>query len=176
MASHVALLHSIVLSPGRRVVMAELRAMVERLGFGNPRTLVSTGNLVFDADAVVDAGEIKAVLEAGFRRHFGRPVDILVRSADDWRRLAAGNPFAASDGRHVTVRVMRAPLQQAAFERLCAVAAPGLRLALVDGDPWIDFSGAPDETRLAGHLTTKKLGIGTLRNANTVNGLCAMLD
>ena len=176
MASHVALLHSIVLSPGRRVVMAELRAMAEALGFGNVRTLVSTGNLVFDADAAVDAGEIEAALEAGFRRHFGRPVDILVRSADDWRRLAAGNPFPTSDARHVTVRVMRAPLPQAAFERLCAVAAPGLRLALVDGDPWIDFSGAPDETRLAGHLTTKKLGIGTLRNANTINGLCAMLD
>ncbi|MCF3639787.1 DUF1697 domain-containing protein [Rhizobium sp. TRM95111] len=182
MASHVALLHSIVLSPGRRVVMAELRAMAEALGFSNPRTLVSTGNLVFDADADADAngdcgavGEIEAALEAGFRRHFGRPVDSLVRSADDWRRLAAGNPFATSDAGHVTVRVMRAPLPQAAFERLCAVAAPGLRLALVDGDPWIDFSGAPDETRLAGHLTTKKLGIGTLRNANTVNGLCAML-
>ena len=181
MASHVALLHSIVLSPGRRVVMAELRAMVERLGFGNARTLVSTGNLVFDANANASAGgdtvgEIEAALEAGFWRHFGRPVDMLVRSADDWRRLAAGNPFATSDGRHVTVRVMRAPLPQAAFERLCAVAAPGLRLALVDGDPWIDFSGAPDETRLAGHLTTKRLGIGTLRNANTVKGLCAMLD
>ena len=179
MASHVALLHSIVLSPGRRVVMAELRAMAEALGFSNARTLVSTGNLVFDANASAGGGaadEIESALEAGFRRHFGRPVDILVRRADDWRRLAAGNPFATSDGRHVTVRVMRAPLPQAAFERLCAVAAPGLRLALVDGDPWIDFSGAPDETRIAGHLTTKKLGIGTLRNANTINGLCAMLD
>ena len=60
MASHVALLHSIVLSPGRRVVMAELRTMAEALGFGNARTLVSTGNLVFDADAAVDAGEIEA--------------------------------------------------------------------------------------------------------------------
>ena len=29
--------------------------------------------------------------------------------------------------------------------------------------------------QLLAHLTTKKLGIGTLRNANTVNGLRALL-
>ena len=60
----------------------------------------------------------------------------------------------------------------AKLERL---ATPEIHLALVDGDLWIDFSGKPNETRLLSHLTTKKLGIGTLRNANTINGLAAML-
>lgn len=174
MTSHVALLHSIVLGPGRRVVMAELKAMAERLGFANPRTLVATGNLVFDAQAAA-LSTLENRLEAAFRDTFGKHVDIILRRADAWKRLAAGNPFPGNDGANVCVRVMREPLGPAALEKLQKLAAPELRLALVDGDLWIDFRGKPSETKLLSHLTTKKLGIGTLRNANTVNGLAAML-
>jgi putative membrane protein insertion efficiency factor len=48
MTTYVALLHSIVLAPGRRVVMSDLRDMASSLGYQNPRTLVSTGNIVFE--------------------------------------------------------------------------------------------------------------------------------
>lgn len=178
MTSHVALLHSIVLGPGRRVVMADLKAMAGTLGFCNPRTLVATGNLLFDADdAPLAAHENR--LEAAFRDTFGKHVDIILRRADAWKRLAAQNPFSgllpADAGANVCVRVMREPLGPEALEKLTRLAAPELRLALVDGDLWIDFSGKPSETKLLSHLTTKKLGIGTLRNANTVNGIAAML-
>ena len=47
--------------------------------------------------------------------------------------------------------------------------------AVVGGDLWIDFQGKPSESRLLSVLTTKRLGIGTTRNANTVNGLAKML-
>ena len=174
MQTYVALLHSIVLSPGRRVVMADLRAMAEGLGFRDPRTLVATGNLIFEADeAPLDGLEVR--LEAAFREKFGKPVDIILRSADAFRRLAAGNPFADGNGPDVGIRVMRAPLRADVLPMLERYAAPEIRLALVEGDLWIDFSGKPSETKLLSHLTTKKLGIGTLRNANTINGLAAML-
>ncbi len=51
METYVALLHSIVLSPGKRVVMADLKAMAEGLGLRNARTLAATGNLVFEGAA-----------------------------------------------------------------------------------------------------------------------------
>lgn len=174
MTRFVALLHSIVVGPGRRVGMADLRAVAERLGYGHVRTLVSTGNFIFDAETR-DVRQVETALEAAFEQRFGKHADIIARTGEGWKRLAAGNPFPQGEGSNVTVRVMRAPLAPAALEALRPFAAPELRLALVNGDLWIDFSGKPSETRLASHLTTKKLGIGTLRNANTVNGLCAML-
>ena len=175
MTVYVALLHSIVLAPGRRVVMSELRAMAEGLGFHNARTLVSTGNLVFEAQSEPVA-VIEAQLEEGFRAHYGKHVNIIVRDASSWRRLASQNPFPDSDGSVAVVRVMRQPLTATHLETLEKIAPPELRLALIDGDLWIDFAGKPSETRLLSHLTAKKLGVGTLRNANTVNGLTAMLD
>ena len=174
MEIYVALLHSIVLGPGRRVIMADLKAMAKDLGFRNARTLVATGNLVFEAKKE-PLDRIEARLEAAFRDRFGKHVDIIARTAGGWRRLAAGNPFPEGKRTDVVVRVMREPLDEKALARLESYAEPGIRLALEGGDLWIDFAGKPSEAKLLSHLTTKKLGIGTLRNVNTVNGLAAML-
>lgn len=174
MTTYVALLHSILLGPGKRLVMADLKAMASELGFANPRTWVATGNLIFEGeDAPLTA--VEGRLETGFRARFGKPVDIILRTAPGWLRLAAQNPFPDGNGSRVGIRVMRAPLGPDTLAKLETIAAPGMGLALRDGDLWIDFAGEPSEARLLSHLTTKKLGIGTLRNANTVKALAAML-
>ncbi|KQV81554.1 DUF1697 domain-containing protein [Rhizobium sp. Root1220] len=174
MAAYVALLHSIVLAPGRRVVMSDLRDMAEKVGYRNPRTLVSTGNIVFDtADAPL--GEIEAKLESAFRSTFGKPVDIIVRRGTDWLNLAAANPFRDGEGSQVILRVMRRPLDPSALDTLKTYAAPNQRLAITHGDLWIDFAGKPSEWKLLSALTTKRMGVGTLRNWNTVRGLAEMI-
>lgn len=174
MTTYVALLHSIVLGPGKRVVMADLKAMAAALGFGNPRTWVATGNLIFEGDDA-PLTEIEDRLEATFRARFGKHVDIILRTAQGWRRLAAQNPFPEGNGSDIGIRVMRKPLGPETLSTLGRIAAPDIRLVLADGDLWIDFAGEPSEAKLLSHLTTKKLGVGTLRNANTVNALAAML-
>lgn len=175
MTTYVALLHSIVLGPGKRLVMADLKAMAAELGFGDPRTWVATGNLIFESDDAPLAA-IESRLEAAFRARFGKHVDIILRTAQDWRRLAAQNPFPHGNGADIGIRVMRKPLGPDALVMLGRIATPDIVLALADGDLWIDFSAKPSETKLLSHLTTRKLGVGTLRNANTVNALAAMLD
>jgi uncharacterized protein (DUF1697 family) len=175
MTTYVALLHSIVLAPGRRVVMADLKAMASGLGFANPRTWVATGNLIFEGEEAPLAA-IEERLEAGFRDRFGKPVDIILRTAPAWKRIAAQSPFPEKNGAEIGIRVMRQPLGPEVLPGLQAFATPSMTLALVDGDLWIDFAGEPSEARLLSHLTTRKLGIGTLRNANTVKALAAMLD
>lgn len=174
MTTYVALLHSIVLAPGKRLVMADLKAMAEALDYREARTLVATGNLIFEADDAPLAA-IETRLEAAFRDRFGKHVDIILRTAEAWKHLAAQNPFPEGNGQDVGIRVMRKPLGMDVLPRLEALATPDIKLAVVAGDLWIDFSGKPSETRLLSHLTTRKLGIGTLRNANTVNGLARML-
>ncbi|MDL2402138.1 DUF1697 domain-containing protein [Rhizobium mayense] len=173
MKTYVALLHSIVLGAGRRVVMSDLRAMAEELGFSNTRTLVATGNLVFEAEEQPVA-EIEALLEARFAAAFGKSVDIIGRDAEAWLKLAAGNPFKDEKDSEVIVRVMRERLAPSVIAMLDRKRSTE-RMAIVDGDLWIDFGGKASETRLLSALTTKRLGVGTLRNWNTVRGLAEMI-
>ncbi len=173
MITHVALLHSIVLGGGRRVVMADLRGMAEELGYRNCRTLVSTGNLVFETDRL-PIGDIERALETAFEKRFGKHVDIIARTGADWLTLASGNPFPSGKGSEVGVRVMRKPLDGNVLDLLERHRGEE-RIAVVDGDLWVDFGGKASETRLLSAMTTKKLGIGTIRNANTVAGLAEMI-
>ncbi|MDH7801039.1 MULTISPECIES: DUF1697 domain-containing protein [unclassified Rhizobium] len=170
---HVALLHSIVLGPGRRLIMADLREMAQELGFGECRTLVATGNLVFRAESAA-VSEIEDMLERAFEKRFNKHVDILVRSAPDWLALTATNPFPNGNPPDVCIRVMREPLGNDGLGFLEKYRQKE-KIAIVGGDLWIDFCGKPSESRLLSVLTTKRLGIGTTRNANTVNGIAEML-
>ncbi|MBZ9677721.1 DUF1697 domain-containing protein [Mesorhizobium sp. ES1-1] len=177
MQTYVALLYSIVLSEGRRVVMSDLKAMAQELGLKNARTLVATGNLVFEAPAT-EIADLEARLEAAFERAFGRHVHIIVRGAGDWLRLAAGNPFPAESAAatdQVAVRVMRRPVSEEDVATLRPYVGRDEKMQAVDGDLWIFFSRATPNSRLLTAIGHKRLGIGTSRNWNTVRKLADMV-
>ena len=177
MQTYVALLYSIILGEGRRVVMADLKAMAEGLGLRNVRTLVATGNLVFEARAI-ESGRLEQRLETAFEKTFGRHVDIIVRSAEEWLKLAAGNPFPADSaeaGDQVAVRVMRSPVPVESVAALQAYAAEDEKVLPFAGDIWVVFSRERPSSRLLAAMNHKRLGIGTSRNWNTVRKLAEMI-
>src|SRR5215470_14315618 len=111
--TYIALLFSIGISNGRRLIMADWRAMMEKMGLQNPRTLIATGNAIFESDAAT-VQQLEAQLENAFESRFGRHVDTIVCSAASFRRLTRANPFlneSSQDGSRVMVRVMRNPLK-----------------------------------------------------------------
>lgn len=177
MQTYVALLYSIVLGEGRRVVMSDLRAMAQGLGLSNPRTLVATGNLVFEAQET-EIAVLEGRLEAAFEATFGRHVDIIVRCANDWLMLAAGNPFparSAAAADQVAVRVMRKPVPAEAVAALDAYVGKDEKMRAVSGDIWVVFSRETPSSRLLAAASHKRLGVGTSRNWNTVRKLAEMV-
>lgn len=177
MQTYVALLYSIILGEGRRVVMSELKAMADGLGLNNPRTLVATGNLVFETKET-EVATLERQLETAFEETFGRHVDIIVRRADDWLMLAAGNPFPAESAvaaDQVAVRVMRKPVPAEAVAALEAYAGRDERMQAVGGDIWIVLSRETPSSRLLAAVGHKRLGVGTSRNWNTVRRLAEMV-
>ena len=176
--AYVALLYSITLGDRGRVRMAEWREMMTSLGLRNPRTLIATGNAVFESECASSA-QLETALEEAFVSAFGRRVDTIVRTAERWRRLVGGNPFldaSRCEGDRVAVRVMRQPLGRDVAAMLGPYATQGERLEIVDGDLWVHFGETPAQSRLLPVLTPKRLGVGTLRNWNTVRRIGEMLD
>ena len=177
MATHIALLHSITIGKGRRLVMADWRAMMEAIGLNQPRTLIATGNAVFESEHAT-VRQLENRLETAFEQCFGRHVDTIVKTRAHWRKLAGSNPFseqAERDPARVAVRIMRTPLDDAAIEALMPYATQGESLSLAEGHLWIHFEQEPARSRLMSQLTTKRLGIGTMRNWNTIRGLNEMI-
>jgi uncharacterized protein (DUF1697 family) len=176
-ARYVALLYSIVL-PDRRIRADDLVALAEVAGLKAPQPVLASGNLVFEAPGQ-PAATLEKRLDAAFLARHGKPVPVMVRSAEDWLSLAAQNPFpaeAARDGSQVAVRVQRDRLDAAAIGRLAPYRQPDEGLAIVDGDLWVSFPVQMSTRRLLAALTPRRLGIGTLRNWNTIRRIADLLD
>ena len=71
------------------------------------------------------------------------------------------------------VRVQREPLDST--EGLERYLTQGERIKIVQGDLWVHFKGEPVRSRLMPVLASKRLGIGTVRNWNTIRRLTGML-
>ncbi len=174
MTVYVALLYSIVLPEGR-LKMDDLKDIALGLGLDAPRTLVATGNLVFTAPTTPIA-RLEAQLEAALEARFGKHIDIIVRTAADWQKTVRANPFGSDDPKSVAVRIQRDPLDPSILDELNRFAVQGEYLRVAGGDLWIRFPGKASESKIAGALTRKRLGIGTTRALSTVIGLGRMLE
>jgi uncharacterized protein (DUF1697 family) len=73
--------------------MPELRAAFESSGFATVKTLLSSGNVVFDAPAASEAA-LQRKAEAAITARLGQPFLTIVRSIEDLHALLASDPFA----------------------------------------------------------------------------------
>lgn len=178
MTTYVGLLYSIVIDSKRRVVMSDLKSIAEGLGYSNVRTLVSTGNLVFETDKR-SVPQIESDLERAFEAFHGKHIDIIVKNARDWLKLVKSNPFRAEADQipdQVGVRIMRNPADEKLLDFFKPYQTQGERVAIVDGHVWTHYQGQPSLSKLAGQMTPKRMGgVGTARNWNTVRRLGEMV-
>lgn len=73
----------------RQVKTAELRAAYEAMGLDNVRTLIASGNVIFEAPEPPR----REALEAGFAARFGFESGTVLRRQDELRALIASDPF-----------------------------------------------------------------------------------
>ena len=79
-STYVALLRGINLSGHKIVKMDRLRKDFEDLGFGEVKTYIQSGNVVFNAPAR-DPVSLAKKIEEKIVRQFGFPVPVLVKTA-----------------------------------------------------------------------------------------------
>ncbi len=90
--SYVALFRGLNVASAKRVAMADLRALLEELGYRDVRTLLTSGNAVFTSPALgpEDAG---AHIEAAFAERFGFESRTIVLTAAELAGVVEENPL-----------------------------------------------------------------------------------
>jgi uncharacterized protein (DUF1697 family) len=106
---HVALIRGINVGRAKRVAMADLRKLVEGLGYGDVRTLLNSGNVVFTASRA--AGNAAARIEKGLATDLGVPARVTVLSAAELAGIVTENPLleVAKDFSRLLVAVLSNP-------------------------------------------------------------------
>ena len=81
---------------GRTVKMTELCALFEQARLTNVRSVIASGNVLFDARAA-DAAALEKRIEGALRKGLGYDVATFVRTPDELDAVVAHDPFDASD-------------------------------------------------------------------------------
>lgn len=89
----IALLRGINVGKAKRVPMAQLRELFESLGYTQVRTLLNSGNVIFEAPSSSTA-KLRAAIEAGIEKRFGFGSATVVITAETLSAVIAANPFA----------------------------------------------------------------------------------
>jgi uncharacterized protein (DUF1697 family) len=175
LSPRIALLRAVNVG-GAKVAMAELRQMAEDLGLGRPKTLLNSGNLVFDSAEAPD--KLEALLERETQTRLGARTEYMVRTLGEWRHAIAANPYgkeAEDDPGHLLLIALKAEPATGDFEALEAAIPGRERLTLKGREIYAVYPDGIGESMLTNALMLRKLKTPvTGRNWNTVLKLEAL--
>jgi uncharacterized protein (DUF1697 family) len=181
MTTYIALLRAVNVGGTGKLSMADLRKLLEGLGFRNVQTYIQSGNAVFDAQG--PANKVSQTVASGLEKLLGAPVGVIIRTHDQLDRIIAANPFAAqaaADGARVHVAFLASAAPASATEDLDRIVAqyPARRdrYHLAADTLYLHLPDGAGESKFSGKLFDRALGgiSCTARNWNTVLKLHAM--
>jgi uncharacterized protein (DUF1697 family) len=162
---------------GRKMPMAELRALCSELGWSDVETFIQSGNLLFTADG--SEAEVEGMLEAAVKQRFGFHSDVMVRTPDAWGRVLAANPFPQESEREpnrVLVGLAKQALAGDAAEVIAAKAVAGERVVAAGDALWFHYPAGAGGTKLTPALIDRAAGSPvTARNWRTMTTLGGLL-
>jgi uncharacterized protein (DUF1697 family) len=169
MARLIALLRAVNVG-GRKLPMAELRALCSELGWTDVETYIQSGNVLFRFPGRAEA--IEAALEEAIAKRFGFDSPVMVRTHLQWAGLAAANPFpkaALEEPNRLQLLVSKLPLRPDASEKLMERAQAGESVKAAGGALWFHFPAGVGTSKLVPSLIDKAAGSpSTSRNWRTV--------
>lgn len=114
-----ALIRGINVGRAKRVAMADLRALVKGLGYGDVRTLLNSGNVVFTTPRAAP-GDAAARIEKALATRLGVSARVTVLSAAELAAAATDNPLleVADDPSRLMVAVLNNPADRTKLEPL----------------------------------------------------------
>ncbi len=169
--AHVALLRAINVGGRNMVPMAGLRDLFAALGFPGARTVLQSGNVVFDGGKKSTAA-LETLLETETKKQLEVRTEYLVRTAQEWRAIISRNPFgdaAEDDPSHLVVVFLKSAPKAAGVRALrAAIRGPEI-VEAVGRQAYVVYPDGIGRSKLTLPLIETKLAArGTGRNWNTV--------
>ncbi len=168
--TYAAFLRGINVGGNKKVAMAELRQMFADIGFGEVKTLLQSGNVVFESSEEAEVLEAKLCEET--EKQLNVKCDYFVRSSQQLEEAVAANPFtreAKDDPSHLIVVFLRESPDAGTVQSVAAAIQGPDKMKAFGRQIYVvypDGIGPSTVGRTPGW--NKLVGVGTARNWNTL--------
>jgi uncharacterized protein (DUF1697 family) len=171
-STYIAFLRGINLGPNRRLAMADLRQWLAELGYTDVRTHLQSGNIVFGStDSAI---EVTRQLEKRIEAGAGFPVNCVVRTPAQLRRVVEANPFegVATDDAKFVVAFLSDKLDPGRLADVDFAAFEPELFHAAKTEIYLWHPNGIQKSKLTALLTDRRLGVSaTVRNWRTVTKL-----
>lgn len=167
MTAYVALLRAINVGGSSKLDMDDLRQLCERCGFTHVSTFGQSGNVVFLSKR--SEASVQKLLDQTLAEKMGKPVGVLIRTAEELSAVLERNPYPELDASQVMVLFLDAPARRGALDDI--ETPGGERLTASGREIFIVYPEGQGKSKLK--LPFQKTGTG--RNLETVRKLCEMV-
>ena len=120
MSAYVAFLRAVNVGGANKVSMNALRTLVEKLGCGDVRTYIQSGNVVFTVSPKKTTASLEREMSRAIERSLGLTIDVMVRDAAALKRVVTSNPFSGRDLSMVHIGFMASKPSASAVKALDA--------------------------------------------------------
>lgn len=176
---HVALLRAVNVGGRNRIAMADLRELLEGLGYGEVRTHLQSGNAVFTAAAAPSPEQLAREIEGALAAEIGLAAKVLVRTRPELARAIAANPLldvAEDHARLLVTFLSHVPDPEALTALTPAEFEPDV-FAFGEREIYTWYPQGVRATKLSNAFWERRLGVvASARNWNTVTRLLELMD
>ncbi len=163
MTTHAAFIRGINVGGNKQIRMSDLKSACESAGLANVRTLLQSGNVVFECARRDPAKIIEKALA-----HLD--VRVLTRTADELCDLIARNPFDSdrNPSQLIVFFLEKPPAKEALAALRAAIQGPE-ELHASGRELFVYYPAGMGKSKLTNAVVERKLGMAaTARNWNTV--------
>lgn len=173
---HAALLRGINVGGKNKLPMAELAEVFTEAGCADVKTYIQSGNVVFVA-APASAKRIPSLVSRQIHERFGLEVPVILRTADELRRIAANNPFLKSeaDTSSLCVGFLAKAPHASRVAGLDPNRSPGDAFQVIGREIYLHLPNGAARSKLTNqYFDTALATVSTFRNWRTVLKLVEM--
>ena len=173
----IAFIRGINVGGKKKLRMDDLRTLCETIGLAGAKTVLQSGNLVFNTTRS-DRKRLAGDIEKGIRESAGIQATVILRTAAELQQAVERNPFpseAQSDPGHLLIVLLDGKPTAAAEADLRKSYTGPETMHLIGQELFIHYSQGIGDSKLTLTLIERTLGVaGTARNWNTVQRLLGL--
>ncbi len=177
MPTYIAMLRGINVGGHNKMPMERLRSICEGLGLKQVRTLIQSGNLVFEA-AKCNPDSLSARIEKKILSEFGFEVRVITRTPEEVGRVIERNPFpkeSKTEPGKVYVAFLAEVAKPDALKNLESKATADERVQRGEREVYLYYRNGMGQAKLTSNVLERVLAVAaTARNWNTVTKLYEM--
>jgi uncharacterized protein (DUF1697 family) len=156
----------------KTVRMAELKALLDKTGYKNVRTLLNSGNVVFETDEE-DKKKVTQHIEDALEKKFGWRIAVMIRSMDELQKIVDKNPYKKDSDFRTYISFLSEEPEKTLVKDFETLQTSDEKFTVQGREVYASLRGMG--TAKVFNLLEKKLKVfATNRNTNTIEKLVSL--